>query len=234
MHSLRTTSEIPSLRGRLAAVRLDVALFRLHRALQKYDPGQPRVPAGQPTGGQWTGGGGSAELSASRRRIGGGRYPSASPGQQARLAASQIQAERAIHRVREVDPRWRPSPSAYETIEGEIAANEAIVREAEGRFGELGRVGVGPGPFAVESIPARGPERNFTRSERAEINRIGYTYGCHTCGTREPGTRSGNFVCDHQIPTSLNLPKLQQNLYPHCLICSLRQGGYSSGRRTGK
>ena len=54
---------------------------------------------------------------------------------------------------------------------------------------------VGIGPFAEESIPARGPERNFTQEEREKLNKIGV---CHTCGATDPGTKTRNFAGDHQ------------------------------------
>ena len=82
-----------------------------------------------------------------------------------------------------------------------------------------------PGPHATEAIPARGPQRDFTAAERAEINRIGGQAGCHTCGTTSPGTRSGNFVPDHQPPSSLNKGGASQELRPHCIGCSRTQGG---------
>ena len=72
-----------------------------------------------------------------------------------------------------------------------------------------------PGPFAKESIPARGPDRRFTPYERSSINRIGKEHGCHTCGTKDPGTKSGNFIPDHQPPNKLNLEGDAQQLYPH-------------------
>lgn len=82
-----------------------------------------------------------------------------------------------------------------------------------------------PGPYADESIPARGPQRDFTAQERADINRIGQETGCHTCGTKDPGTKSGNFVLDHQPANQLNPNGEPQRLYPHCLHCSQVQGG---------
>jgi hypothetical protein len=129
-------------------------------------------------------------------RRGDGRFSDATPGQQARLAASEAQARAAIRRVQQLDPAWRPTPSLTETIEGEIAANEAIAREADAREHKLRSVGIGPGPFACESIPARGTGRNYTSEERASINEIGRARGCHTCGKTNPGTGSGNFVPD--------------------------------------
>lgn len=82
-----------------------------------------------------------------------------------------------------------------------------------------------PGEHAGDSIPARGPGRDFTPEERAKINEIGSTTGCHTCGTTDPGTKSGNFVPDHQPPNAVNPPGQPQRLYPQCLHCSQVQGG---------
>jgi hypothetical protein len=81
-----------------------------------------------------------------------------------------------------------------------------------------------PGPFAGESIPARSSGWDFTAAERREINRIMSDTGCHTCGTRDPGTKSGNGIPDHQPVSSLNKDGLPQRLYPHCIVCSRRQG----------
>jgi len=80
-----------------------------------------------------------------------------------------------------------------------------------------------PGPHAAESVPASGPR--ITTAEQTEINRIGQTSGCHTCGTKDPGTKSGNFVGDHQPSTALNQAGKPQSLYPQCLHCSQVQGG---------
>jgi hypothetical protein len=43
----------------LHAYVVETKLCALRDALQKYDPNQPRVPAGNPDGGQWTDGGGT-------------------------------------------------------------------------------------------------------------------------------------------------------------------------------
>ena len=82
-----------------------------------------------------------------------------------------------------------------------------------------------PGPHAGESIPARGPGRDFTAAERDSINRIGRETGCHTCGTTNPNTKGGNFIPDHQPPNALNPYNEPQRLYPHCSTCSRTQGG---------
>lgn len=126
--------------------------------------------------------------------------------------------------MREVDPRWKPAPQAYETIEGEIAANESEASEAIARLRELSERLARPGPYAVEWLPARGAGRDFTLRERTEINRLGRSYGCHTCGTKNPGTPSGNFVPDHQPPARLAIEPFR--LYPQCIACSARQGGF--------
>jgi hypothetical protein len=41
----------------------------------------------------------------------------------------------------------------------------------------------------------------------------------------DPGTKSGNWVGDHQPPTALNPEGTPQVYYPHCLGCSRVQGG---------
>jgi hypothetical protein len=40
---------------KIADARLSVAHLKLRIAFVKYDPNQPRIPAGQSTGGQWVG-----------------------------------------------------------------------------------------------------------------------------------------------------------------------------------
>lgn len=119
--------------------------------------------------------------------------------------------------------------------------NDSITRRRmvpyEGSGGSpVGRSGAGPsdmckprgstgiGEFAGDSIPARSSARDFTRDERASINEIGSRTGCHTCGTFEPGTKSNNFVPDHQPASALNSEGVPQKLYPQCLGCSREQG----------
>ena len=88
-----------------------------------------------------------------------------------------------------------------------------------------------PGPNGKDSIPARGPGRDFTPDERAQNNANGDKNGCHTCGATEPGTKNGNWIPDHQPPTGLN-DGGPQRLYPHCLGCSRQQGGQVNGEKT--
>lgn len=91
-----------------------------------------------------------------------------------------------------------------------------------------------PGPNAGDSIPARGPGRDFTPEERGQVNDIGNEAGCHTCGKRDPGTKSGNWVPDHQPPNGLNPDNVPQRLYPQCLNCSRTQGGQVRGATSAK
>jgi hypothetical protein len=228
--------------------------------IQKYNPDQPRVPAGNSDGGQWTsegGSGGSEDRHVvsdttpdntwipSVQYAGGieddegenrftGQSLEPTPGEAARLAVAEGFWRDAVSRVQAVDPDWKPTPGIYETVEGEIADLEAQTQEAEDRLRQLARVGIGPGPFAGRSIPARGPERDFTSEERSEINRIGAETGCHTCGTKDPETKRENFVPDHQLPSALNPIGRAQRLYPQCLTCSRRQGGWITGNGGGE
>ena len=87
---------------------------------------------------------------------------------------------------------------------------------------------VGPGPNAGPSVPA-GPSDTPTKEQQEQINQAGQQSGCHTCGTTNPGTKSGNWVGDHQPPTALNPSGGAQVYYPQCLACSNRQGGLVRG-----
>jgi hypothetical protein len=142
------------IRSTLWAHVVEAKLLDLARALKaNFDPNQPRVPAGNSDGGEWTRTGtGSATSntqvaqnpsrggrSSGQVRLRGGQVVEATPAQEARLAIAQARAARAISQVRELDPNWRPTPSLTKTIEGEISAAEAEAREAEARLAELAR-----------------------------------------------------------------------------------------------
>ena len=82
-----------------------------------------------------------------------------------------------------------------------------------------------PGKFAKESIPARGKTRSFRKGERDKMNEIGKESGCYICGSKEAGTKSGNFILDHQPANALTPPGGSQRLFPHCKTCSGKQAG---------
>ncbi len=82
-----------------------------------------------------------------------------------------------------------------------------------------------PGPYAKEFIPATDSGKQFSEIVREQIDKIGYTHGCHSCGSTDPGTKSRHFIPDHQPPSALRKPGQLQKLYPHCLACSRSQGG---------
>jgi len=77
-----------------------------------------------------------------------------------------------------------------------------------------------PGPFAKESIP--GHMGKPTAAEQKQVNTLMEKNGCHTCGTKDPGTKSGNAVVDHQPAQALGETK---EFLPHCIDCMRRQGG---------
>lgn len=77
-----------------------------------------------------------------------------------------------------------------------------------------------PGPHAKESIPAH--TGRPTASEQRQVNELMKKHGCHTCGTKNPGTKSGNAIADHQPPQALGEPKI---FLPHCNHCKAQQGG---------
>jgi hypothetical protein len=90
----------------LSLAQLEIRSLRLARALKRFNASQPRVPAGHPDGGQWTGGGGGggtprADLvtlrprAPARRVIGGRAYP-VTPAQEARLDITAAQARALV------------------------------------------------------------------------------------------------------------------------------------------
>gem|GEM_PF-1470047 len=83
-----------------------------------------------------------------------------------------------------------------------------------------------PGPYAGPGVLAsKGPSRKIPPNERAEVNRQGDQYGCHTCGAKDSGRPDGKWIPDHQPPNSMNPDGGAQKLYPHCKKCSSTQGG---------
>jgi hypothetical protein len=206
-----------------------------------YNPDEPRISAGQHGGGEWTrmddSGREIASDEASELRAdaqyaqgpprgrGVGLRPIPSQLESFRLDLANIREQLATAQIRQRDQLWTVTPSVTApTIEGRIAEAEGRAREAEDYLRELIRYGIGPGRFACVSIPARGSARDATPGERYLNDRNGYTFGCHTCGTRDPGTGTGSFVLDHQIPIRMNLSDLAQRLFPQCIACSRAQG----------
>ena len=77
-----------------------------------------------------------------------------------------------------------------------------------------------PGPYGKQSIP--GHPGKPTAEEQRKINDLFNKNGCHTCGTTNPGTKSGNAIVDHQPAQALGETT---EFYPHCIDCMRRQGG---------
>lgn len=71
----RKTDELSEIRLRLALLTTEAKLLRVRHLMRKYDPNQPRVPAGQGDGGQWSpsgGGSGSPTQTQERTLLDGG------------------------------------------------------------------------------------------------------------------------------------------------------------------
>jgi hypothetical protein len=91
-----------------------------------------------------------------------GRWFQMEGGQASRLTEAQTRAESAIARVREREPKWRPTPSFAENVEGQIRAYESEAEEAQARLRELTRLEFSP------IIPTKRP---FTTREQNNIAR---------------------------------------------------------------
>jgi len=131
-----------------AVAQLELRRLFISRARKQYNPNQPRVPAGNTDGGQWTSGGGGsgprsdyAQLKPRRLPVGhriiGGRAHAVTPAQEARLDVTAAQARALVREVQQRDPSWRPRPSIYEGVEGRILANQSEAQQAAARLREL-------------------------------------------------------------------------------------------------
>lgn len=222
---------------RHAAITVEIRALALSLQLKAgFRVDQPRVPAGNPDGGQWVDeGSGNQPILVSRRGPRGGRQvrilgrlQTITPAQEVRLAISTSRMQEALRAVHRREPNWKPTPQIYETVEGLTRANEATTQEAMLRALQAKLPQTGLGPYAKEWVVAPETNRRFNRTEQSEIDRIGRTYGCHWCGRKTSGTPRGHFIGDHQVPKSVGKPS---RIYPHCWWCSNSQGGLLSKRR---
>lgn len=183
--------------------------------IEKYNPDEPRIPAGSgQKSGRWT----DDAVTTDEQWVvdhHGSIQLAAEDSEDEKRREDEKELPEAERRALNVSPR-------KEDVEegGGIPLQRPLIEDP-----------IGIGAYAGESIPARSPAQRFTVQERQEINRIGQETGCHTCGTKIPGTASGNFVPDHQPPSSLNTSNSPQRLYPHCITCSGRQGSAILWRR---
>ncbi len=123
----------------------------------------------------------------------------------------------------------KAAPAAETTAAPTANVFGQVISEAQRVHPTVNTTTLEPGAYAGSSIPARSTSQSFTTAERAAINEIGSTEGCHTCGATESGRASGNFTPDHQPVSSLVPEGTGQALYPHCASCSSSQGGTTSG-----
>lgn len=117
---------------------------------------------------------------------------------------------------------------------------------------------LGPGHYATEGTqnsqgqwvpgyaqcpPTWDPTRQsgWPRDLQQQVDNAGYTHGCHSCGTTDPGP-SGHFVPDHQPTVSSQraaareaaagrgsaIPASQVRFYPHCRNCAGNQANAQS------
>ncbi|MFI6086071.1 RHS repeat-associated core domain-containing protein [Streptomyces sp. NPDC051217] len=86
---------------------------------------------------------------------------------------------------------------------------------------------LGAGPNAREGVALENGDIEAD-GVRDLINESGNAHGCHTCPATTPGTKYGDWIPDHQPPSSLVAPGSPQTAYPHCWPCARRQAGVVS------
>ncbi|WP_144425428.1 polymorphic toxin-type HINT domain-containing protein [Cellulosimicrobium cellulans] len=129
------------------------------------------------------------------------------------------------------DLGWFPGIDVYNLhVDGDhtyfVGSGDASLDQLVHNAGEACDLVSFNGPHAREGVAL--VNGKLTATVRRLINQYGNRNGCHTCGTRSPGTRSGNWIPDHQ-PSSALVPRgTPQTAYPHCRSCASRQGGIVS------
>lgn len=133
----------------LAVAQFELGQLRFALALKRHNSNQPRVPAGQPGGGQWTDGDGGwfprAEYAQLRprarpgglRRVGERDLPT-TPAQEVRWELAAARANVLVREVQRHDPSWTPGASIYGDVEGRIRAYESEAQQAAARLRKLG------------------------------------------------------------------------------------------------
>jgi hypothetical protein len=138
--------DILRLKWLAAATRFRLALRRHDRVLKYgFSPDQPRVPRGNPDGGQWTRVTASSSSRTGTRGRYGANFPGATYRQQLRLDLEIARTENALQQIRQYDPTWKPSVqslTAPGSIEGAIRNAEARALQAENYLDQL-RTGIG-------------------------------------------------------------------------------------------
>ncbi|GAA2811363.1 hypothetical protein GCM10019017_66510 [Streptomyces showdoensis] len=114
-----------------------------------------------------------------------------------------------------------------------VRAGEASVLVHNATPGQKCDLTLGAGPHAREGVALENGDIEAP-GVREMINESGNAHGCHTCGTKVPGTKAGDWIPDHQPPTSLIDLGTPQTAYPHCLECARIQGGVVSQLSQGK
>jgi RHS repeat-associated protein len=111
-------------------------------------------------------------------------------------------------------------------FEAILLGGAAVAPGASGRTSEVQTLGnINPATSEVPTEIPAGPSPSPTAAQQRAINQMGDAHGCSTCGATSPGTKSGNWVGDHQDPTALNPSGKPQVYRPQCLNCSRVQGG---------
>jgi hypothetical protein len=118
--------------------------------------------------------------------------------------------------------------AAFSNIDRANQVVEVRARRGVARYGVGEGNAYGQGAFAAYTgVPTRNVTRGFSKAERGKVNKLGKTYGCHSCGTKAPD----RFVPDHQPPLALyqaqhgTLASYSGHFFPHCRACSSKQGG---------
>ncbi|QVJ02631.1 hypothetical protein KGD82_09805 [Nocardiopsis eucommiae] len=148
-----------------------------------------------------------------------------------------VSSEGTLVQVTGIEAWTQPATVHNLTIQGihtyYVVSGDSSVLVHNATPGQKCDLTLGAGPNAREGVAL---EKGNIEADgvRDLINESGNAYGCHTCTARIPGTRKGDWIPDHQPPSSLVTPGSPQTAYPHCQACARRQGGVVSQLSQGK
>jgi hypothetical protein len=188
MQRLQDLEALEAARYAVMKASYEVKLILAEIAHKRFDPSQPRVPAGNSDGGQWTSTGGSGEgrvqvVSRTPPRAPGGRRNTNGPPVRPITIAGRTEwvsptvfhqynssyalAQSMTNLARRYDANWRPESSVVGNVAGQIAANNATTAQALRHIQRINPHAISSSGSTLSIVAPRGQPPGFIARDAA-------------------------------------------------------------------